>query len=314
MSSEPSSADKILRQLFAARGQPRDTHVQLKVQDILWLCQEAIEVLKVDPILLELEAPIAVCGDLHGQFFDLLEFINSSGKPPETKYLFLGDYVDRGRHSIETFTILLAMKVRYPDSVYLLRGNHETEDISRLYGFFAECASRYNQALWERFNEVFLYLPLAAVISKRIFCVHGGLSPKLENLDQIRAIKRPLVIPEHGMLADLLWADPSNEHQGFVESERGTSYTFGSDAARAFLDANDFDLVCRAHQVVCYGFDFPFEGREVLTVFSAPDYCDEFGNTGAILKVDENLKCTFDFVAPIPRSQRVSFRPPTPQK
>ena len=158
------------------------------------------------------------------------------GKPPETKLLFLGDYVDRGRNSIETFAYLLAMKVKYPSEVWLLRGNHETRDISQLYGFWNECTERYGPRLWEKFVDVFSYLPLAAVISNRIFCVHGGLSKGLTNLDTIKNMKRPIDIPDSGPLADLLWADPSNEHDGFEESERGTSYTYGVDVVEEFLN------------------------------------------------------------------------------
>ena len=309
-----STVDRILQLLFSATSQPRDTAIKLKLTDLNWLCREAMNVLSKDPILLHLEAPFVICGDLHGQFYDLLEFIKIGGKPPDTKYLFLGDYVDRGRNSIETFSILLALKIKYPEHVYLLRGNHETTEISRLYGFFAECAERYSLDLWNRFNEVFKYLPLAAVISDRIFCVHGGLSPELNDLQQIAEIKRPLVVPDRGLLADLLWADPSNEHKGFCESERGTSFTFGYDVVDEFLKKNDFDLLCRAHQVVPHGFEFPFDpDHSTLTVFSAPDYCEEFGNTAAMLKVDEELRCSFEFVAPPARERRISFRPMTPR-
>ncbi|OHT06917.1 Serine/threonine-protein phosphatase PP1-2 [Tritrichomonas foetus] len=314
--SSNTKLDRILRKLFQGKTLERNTAIKIDVGDLTWLCTEAIKVLKEDDILLILKAPITVIGDLHGQFYDLLQYLDKSGKPPNSKILFMGDYVDRGYNSIETFSLLLALKVKYPESIWLLRGNHETKEISRLYGFYTECSSRYNQALWMKFTEVFRYLPLAAVISDRIFCVHGGLSPLLRDLEQISSLKRPLDIPDSGLLCDLLWSDPSNEHTGYRESERGTSFTFGDDVVDSFLEKNDFDLVCRAHQVVQQGFEFPFlqfNKQTLLTVFSAPDYCEEFGNRGAMLKVDEGLKCTFEFVDPPKVAiKRVRDRPMTP--
>lgn len=308
-----SRLDSVIRKLLQGKTLERNTRIKLDQNDLNWICTEAISVLKKDEVLLELSAPINIIGDIHGQFYDLLQFLNKGGLPPNTNYLFLGDYVDRGRSSIETFTLLLALKIKYPNNVWLLRGNHETTDISRIYGFLHECSTRYTENLWSKFNEVFKYLSLAAVISERIFCVHGGLSPVLTDLNQIANLKRPLNIPDTGLLCDLLWADPSPEHRGFRESERGTSYSYGPDVVDKFLQANDFDLICRAHQVVQQGFEFPFENQTVLTVFSAPDYCEEYGNRGAMLKVNEDLKCTFEFVDPPQKSiQKIRSRPMTP--
>lgn len=307
--------DRILRRLYQAEEYERNTPVKLDNSDLTWLCGEAIKEMKAEPIMLKLQAPLTICGDIHGQFYDLLKFLNLGGRMPETSYLFLGDYVDRGKNSIETFSLLLALKVKYPHNIWLLRGNHETAEISRQYGFFAECASRYNQALWQRFTEVFRWLPLAAIISDRIFCVHGGLSPELTNLTQISKLQRPLDIPEAGMLTDILWSDPSNDHNGYHESERGTSYTYGPDVVNNFLKQNDFDLLCRAHQVVDAGYQFPFMPQQtVLTMFSAPDYCEEFGNRGAMLKVDASLKCKFEFIDSPPKLQKLGTlnRPTTP--
>lgn len=305
--------DGIIRRLFAASSERRGTWIKLKEEDLTWLCNQATRVLKNDPILLELEAPLAICGDLHGQFYDLLEFFKLGGQPPETTYLFLGDYVDRGTNSIETFSLLLALKIKYPNKVFLLRGNHESPEICRLYGFFAECCERYNQRMWDTFVSVFQWLPLAAVVSGRIFCVHGGLSPLLTDVKQISQIKRPLNIEDDEMVTGMLWADPSNEHIGYDESERGTGHTFGEDVANAFLERHDYDLLCRAHQVVPRGFEFPFHpNTTVVTVFSAPDYCGEMGNTAAMLLVDEKLNCSFQFVAPVKAEKKISFRQGTP--
>jgi serine/threonine-protein phosphatase PP1 catalytic subunit len=304
---------KILDRLKQAETLKRHTEVKLDHSDLTWLCMEATKTLKSDPVLLKLNAPITVLGDIHGQFYDLLEFLKLGGSPPTTNYLFLGDYIDRGRNSIETFSYLLALKIKYPKNIWLLRGNHETPDICRLYGFYDECTARYSEALWNRFVEVFRFLPLAAVISSRIFCVHGGLSQELKRLDEIARIEPSLDIPERGPVADLLWSDPCPEHGGFLESQRGTAYTFGADAARKFLNDNDLDLICRGHQVVMNGYEFPFSSDQcVLTVFSAPDYCEEFGNKGAMLRVASDLKCSFQFVDPARARPAQAPRPLTP--
>ena len=310
-----AAVDRILRCLRQAETYVRNTPVALDQNDLLWLCTEAIKVLRAEPSLLYIEAPICFCGDLHGQFYDLLHFMKLGGQPPDTTYLFLGDYVDRGHNSVETFSYLLSLKVKYPKNIFLLRGNHETYEISSLYGFRDECQERYSDALYNRFCEVFQYLPFAAVIGKRIFCVHGGLSREMRDVKDIANQKRPVQIPETGMLVDLLWADPCRDHTGFEASERGTSYTYGPDVVDDFLKRHDYDLVCRAHQVVQRGYDFPYHPTQtVLTVFSAPDYCDEFANRAAMLKVDQELKCSFEFIDP-PRSRTLGsgFRPATPQ-
>ena len=313
MSSPSPIVDRVLKKLLAAEKLTRDTRVKLLPSDISCICQEAIKAFQKDPVLLQLEAPITICGDIHGQFYDLLNFFKLGGMPPDTNYLFMGDYVDRGMNSVETFTLLLCFKILYPDKFWMLRGNHETKDISQLYGFFDECSTVYSIETYNKFVEVFDYIPIAAVISERIFCVHGGLSRELTDLKQIENMKRPLHVPEEGLLTDLLWADPSNEHNGYQESERGTSYSFGPDVAREFLEKNDFDLICRAHQVVDNGFDFPFAPEQtVLTVFSAPDYCQEFMNKGALLKVDEELRCSFKFIDPPKHSTLSQMRPATP--
>jgi serine/threonine-protein phosphatase PP1 catalytic subunit len=305
--------ERLLARLRHAEHLERDAHVALRPELLAWLCDEAVKVLAHDPMVLTLAAPVNVVGDIHGQYYDLLTFLRRGGAPPQTAYLFLGDYVDRGRNSVETVALLLALKVRYPSRVWLLRGNHETPEISQMYGFFDECEARFPGAgLFARFTAVFRWLPLAAVISERIFCVHGGLSQDLKSLEELRALRRPLEIPDDGLLADLLWADPNPAIEGYEASERGTSYTFGPDVVRQFLAEHDFDLLCRAHQCVERGFEFPFTGEQTtLTVFSAPNYCGEYNNDGAMLKVDESLKCSFESISAAAPPDRLP-RPGTP--
>ncbi|XP_068147669.1 serine/threonine-protein phosphatase alpha-3 isoform-like isoform X2 [Drosophila tropicalis] len=216
--------------------------------DITQLCAIAREIFLEQPMLLDIRAPVRVVGDLHGQFHDLLKILDHCGYPPQVSYLFLGDYVDRGKNSVETITLLLALKVRHPLNVHLLRGNHESQSVNKVYGFFDECKRRYTVKLWKTFVDCYNCMPVAAVISQRIFCCHGGLSPQLKDLSDIRSIQRPVDVPETGLLCDLLWSDPDRYGFGWSPSDRGVSYLFGRDVLEKFLQKYDFDLVCRAHQ------------------------------------------------------------------
>jgi len=289
--------DKILEKLLQVKGSKPGKKVNLTETEITGLLTTARDILLSQPILLELEAPIKICGDIHGQYYDLLRIFDYGGFPPEANYLFLGDYVDRGQQSIETICLLLAFKVKYPENFFLLRGNHECSSINRLYGFYDECKRRYNFKVWKTFGDCFNCLPVAAIIDDKIICMHGGLSPDLTNLEQITRIQRPTEVPDEGLLCDLLWSDPDNDVSGWAENERGVSFTFGSEAISAFLKKQDLDLICRAHQVVEDGYEF-FGKRQLVTVFSAPNYCGEFDNSAALMSVDENLVCSFQILKP----------------
>ncbi len=239
-----------------------------------------------------------ICGDIHGQFYDLLQLFELGGYPPEKNYLFLGDYVDRGKQSIETICLLFAYKIKYPENFFLLRGNHECSSVNRIYGFFDECKRRYNIKLWKNFIDCFNCLPIAAVIDDTIFCCHGGLSPELIFVNQIKNIIRPTDVPEYGMLCDILWSDPNdneNMNEFFGFNERGISVTFSKKSLQNFLSDNNLELLCRAHQVVEEGYEF-FGNKKCVTVFSAPNYCGMFDNSGAMMVVDENLKCSFNII------------------
>ncbi|XP_050548222.1 uncharacterized protein LOC126909845 [Daktulosphaira vitifoliae] len=206
------------------------------------------------PMLLRLQAPINVVGDIHGQFSDLLRVFELAGFPPDTNFLFLGDFVDRGPQSLQVITLLFALKTRYPENVYLLRGNHESLSVNHRYGFYGECKLRYGNhrghRIWKAFNRAFDCLPIAAVIDNNIFCIHGGLSPRLRRIDQIDKIKRPTRVPKSGIMCDFLWADPCPDIQGWRKNEhRNVSYEFGPDCVIDFLNKFGFRLVVRAHQV-----------------------------------------------------------------
>ncbi|XP_018321657.1 serine/threonine-protein phosphatase alpha-2 isoform-like isoform X1 [Agrilus planipennis] len=289
--------DNVIKKLVSARGAKKKT-VNLSESEIIKLCHKVRPLFLTQPVLLELEAPLKVCGDIHGQFQDLLRIFEFGGFPPQSNYLFLGDYVDRGRQSIETICLLFAYKIKYPENFFMLRGNHECESISRIYGFYDECKRRYNIKVWKIFTDCFNCLPVAATIDDKIFCCHGGLSPDLQNVEQIRRILRPTDVPDKGLLCDLLWSDPDKEQNGWSENDRGVSFTFGTDVVNRFLQKNGYDLICRGHQVVEDGYEF-FSKRQLLTIFSAPNYCEEFDNAGAIMTIDENLMCSFQILKPV---------------
>ncbi len=188
-------------------------------------------------------------GDIHGQYSDLLRLFEYGGFPGDANYLFLGDYVDRGKNSLETICLLFAYKLKYKENFFLLRGNHEAENINKIYGFYDECKRKYSIKLWKLFCDCFNYLPVAALVDDKILCMHGGISPELHSLDQIKKIKRPTDIPEQGLLCDLLWADPDRDSTGWKDNQRGVSVTFSSNVVDSFLKKHDLDLICRAHQV-----------------------------------------------------------------
>eukprot|EP00823_Brevimastigomonas_motovehiculus_P002924 TRINITY_DN1740_c0_g1_i1.p1 TRINITY_DN1740_c0_g1~~TRINITY_DN1740_c0_g1_i1.p1 ORF type:complete len:405 (+),score=76.98 TRINITY_DN1740_c0_g1_i1:108-1322(+) len=295
--------DKVIDRLLEVRGKKPGKQVNLTEQEIRALCLKSREIFISQPILLELEAPIKIVGDIHGQYFDLLRLFQYGGFPPDANYLFLGDYVDRGKQSLETICLLLAYKIKYPENFFLLRGNHECASINRIYGFYDECKRRYNIKLWKTFTDCFNCLPVAAIIDEKIFCVHGGLSPEHHSMDQIRRIARPTDVPDSGIICDLLWSDPDKEIEGWGENDRGVSFTFGSDVVAKFLKKHDLDLVCRAHQVVEDGYEF-FAKRRLVTIFSAPNYCGEFDNAGAMMSVDETLMCSFQIFKPEERKAK----------
>ncbi|KAG8479252.1 hypothetical protein CXB51_029719 [Gossypium anomalum] len=286
--------DDIITRLLEGKGSKQ---VQLSEGEIRQLCINSRQIFLSQPNLLQIHAPIRICGDIHGQYQDLLRLFEFGGYPPSSNYLFLGDYVDRGKQSLETICLLLAYKIRYPDNIFLLRGNHEDAKINRIYGFYDECKRRFNVRLWRVFTDCFNSLPVAALIDGKILCMHGGLSPELENLDQINNIRRPTEIPDNGLLCDLLWSDPDSKVKGWADSDRGISCTFGADVVAEFLQKNDLDLICRGHQVVEDGYEF-FAKRRLVTIFSAPNYGGEFDNAGALLSVNEALMCSFEILKP----------------
>lgn len=298
-SLRPLDIDETIQKLLdAGYSGKRTKNVCLKNSEIAQICNQVREIFLSQPSLLELSPPVKIVGDVHGQYADLLRLFTKCGFPPSANYLFLGDYVDRGKQSLETILLLLCYKIKYPENFFLLRGNHECANVTRVYGFYDECKRRCNIKTWKIFIDTFNTLPLAAIVAGKIFCVHGGLSPVLNSMDEIRHVSRPTDVPDFGLINDLLWSDPTDSPHEWEDNERGVSYCYNKVAINKFLNKFGFDLVCRAHMVVEDGYEF-FNDRSLVTVFSAPNYCGEFDNWGAVMSVSEGLLCSFELLDPL---------------
>ncbi|KAI8615301.1 Metallo-dependent phosphatase-like protein [Chytriomyces sp. MP71] len=285
------------------------------------ICEQAKSVLLEEGNVRSVSAPCVVVGDVHGQFYDVLEIFRIAGRCPDTNYVFLGDYVDRGFYSVETILLLVCLKIRWPSRVTLVRGNHESRAVTQTYGFYAECMRKYgSSSVWAFITDFFDYLVLAVVIEDSIFCVHGGLSPSVHTLDQIRMIDRFREIPHEGAMADLVWSDPApNTHlpnprftgtgedtrSDFQISPRGAGYLFGKQVTRQFLTTNNLSHVCRAHQLCMEGFQILFDDL-VSTVWSAPNYCYRAGNMASVLQIGPELERFFNVFGPAPEDARES--------
>jgi len=265
---------------------------KLDEEQLRKLCAMGKETLSKELSVQPVHTPLTVCGDIHGQFHDLIELFSVTGKPPSTNFVFMGDYVDRGYDSVECVSLLISLKVRYPQRVTILRGNHESRQITQVYGFYDECMRKYGSVeIWQLFVDLFDYLPLTALIDNVIFCLHGGLSPSINTLDQIRAMDRFCEVPHEGAMCDLLWSDP-DDRSGFGVSPRGAGYTFGQNVSEMFNHANSLSLIARAHQLVMEGFNW-CHNKNVVTIFSAPNYCYRCGNLAALMELDDDLKFSF---------------------
>ena len=266
----------------------------LPERELRILCEKVKEILIEESNVQPVKAPVTICGDIHGQFHDLLELFNKGGQIPDSRYVFMGDYVDRGFNSVETFQLLLALKLKYPSHITLLRGNHETRQITTVYGFYDETIRKYGNANpWKYSTEVFDYLGIGAVVEGKIFCIHGGLSPEIKTIDQVRLIDRRMEIPHEGPFCDLMWSDPE-DIETWAMSPRGAGWLFGSKVTSEFNHINDLTLIARAHQLVMDGFKYWFRDQNLVTVWSAPNYCYRCGNVASILNVNEKLEKTFD--------------------
>jgi len=303
-----STQNDLNPQLYVEKLMKCEIITEMQVLD---LCIRAKSILQREPNVLRINTPIMVCGDVHGQFYDLLQLFKTGGRCPDTQYLFLGDYVDRGHFSCETFLLLLSLKVCYPDRMHLIRGNHESRQITLFYGFYEECVTKFgNPNVWKYCVDVFDYLSLSAIIDDKVFCVHGGLSPLVSQVDSIDILNRKVEVPHEGAMCELLWSDPE-DLKGWWVSPRGAGYLFGADVSESFLKGNNFEMICRAHQLAMEGYKEHFDGK-VITIWSAPNYCYRCGNVAAILSLSENLQknyLVFQHSLERPRSSTISREP-----
>ncbi|KAL6199569.1 hypothetical protein ACLB2K_029353 [Fragaria x ananassa] len=306
---------KVIAHLLKPRGWKPPVRRQffLDCNEIADLCDSAERIFSSEPSVLQLRAPIKIFGDLHGQFGDLMRLFDEYGSPSTAgdiayiDYLFLGDYVDRGQHSLETISLLLALKVEYAHNVHLIRGNHEAADINALFGFRIECIERMGERdgiwAWHRINRLFNWLPLAALIEKKIICMHGGIGRSINHVEQIENLQRPITMEAGSIvLMDLLWSDPTENDsvEGLRPNARGPGLvTFGPDRVMEFCNNNDLQLIVRAHECVMDGFERFAQGH-LITLFSATNYCGTANNAGAILVLGRDLVVVPKLIHPLP--------------
>ncbi|XP_053993618.1 uncharacterized protein LOC128884326 isoform X2 [Hylaeus volcanicus] len=367
--TDESLTDRVIRRLLRPNVTPSkldkefNPHASfcLSWDEVAQLCLAALNVVRNEPMVLHLRAPIKVYGDVHGQFYDLMRLFGSYKCPVEEDwrdehivpddvdivgdidsidYLFLGDYVDRGTHSLEVICLLFALKCRYPNQIHLIRGNHEDRSINGAYGFQDECRRRlredpdYEDSCWEKFNKVFDYLPVGALIEDRILCIHGGIGGSIQTLKDISELKRPLTVsqvPEtetEQKVTDLLWSDPTDNDSitGVIpnvtrdQDGSGRIFKYGPDRVSSFLSFNNLDLIIRAHECVMDGFE-RFAGGKLITLFSATDYCGH-RNAGALLFIRRDLTVIPKIIYPPDRDHlhlrntwlTMDSRPPTPPR
>jgi len=271
---------------------------RIRKKDILKIIKISKKKFDQEGNILHTEDPLTIVGDIHGQFYDLIKLIKMCGSPKKRKYVFLGDYVDRGNFSIEVLLLLLSLKINFPGNILMLRGNHESKQMTSNFNFRKECLYKYDQEIYKSFIDLFNSLPLGCVINKRFITFHGGISPQLKSLEDLNKINRFKEPPGSGLFCDLLWSDPVEKDSGEQRSEyirnekRGCSFTYGRKALTNFLARNKLGTLIRAHEVQIEGYKMFKWGEgtfpNLITLFSAPNYCDSYNNKGAVIKLSND--------------------------
>ena len=269
--------------------------------EIKTVCDKSKEIFIKEPTILEISPPITLIGDIHGQFQDLMEIFYQQGYPKDgISFIFVGDYVDRGLNSVEVLLVLLLLKIQYPQQLFLTRGNHESRMITQQYGFYDEILRKFGTTvIWQYFVEVFDTIPLGGLINNKIYCLHGGLSPTSNNIDEIKKINRFGDIPRNGLFCDMLWSDP-DDRNGWAINSRGAGYTWGYDCSEEFLHINNLKFISRAHQLIMKGYNW-CHNRQVLSIFSAPNYCYRCGNEAAIIEIEDENNYMFKTFSAAPK-------------
>lgn len=267
--------------------------ISINEKQIISLCLRVSQKFNKEPQIIPLSGDFIIVGDVHGDIHSLLRIFNRFNYPPKSSYIFLGDYIDRGKYSCEVILFLYSLKILFPMNIFMIRGNHECDSMASVNGFKKECLKKYSKSIYEAIIKSFDFLSIAIILNYKIFCVHGGISPiitKIEAINHDPSMKKPLREPFPELINDLLWSDPSNTINNYSESPRTIGKLYGFDAAKEFLDekCDHLVLLIRSHEMAQYGYDYPFDDKgKVLTIFSSIDYCGS-ENSGSVAIISEN--------------------------